>query len=175
MTHFECPDVFYVTLISEISIQFICTIRTKIGYCSCHYLCITYLNVTAFADSDLEVRFSRSVHNAAFYASVRPDLQIRIWHFVLVWVLLWRGTEVNPMCGNIKAINFLLIMSLCKPCLKFDVWPIFCNCLFFFLSICVTFQTSFLISTNIWMSCGIQICWRHWVLNKRSACSTHLP
>lgn len=51
---------------------------------------------------------------------LRPDLQIRICHFVLVWVLLWRGTEVNPMCGNIKANNFLLIMSLWNPCLKFD-------------------------------------------------------
>lgn len=28
---------------------------------------------------------------------LRPDLQIRICHFVLVWVLLWRGTEVNPI------------------------------------------------------------------------------
>ena len=84
LTHFEYPDVFYVTLISQISFQFICTVRTKIGYCSCHYLCITYLNVTAVANSDLKVRFSRSVHNAAFYASVRLDLQIRICHFVLV-------------------------------------------------------------------------------------------
>jgi len=120
LTHFECPDVFYVTLISEVSFQFICTVRTKIGYCSCHCLYITYLNVTAVADSDLEVMFSRSVHNAALYTSVRPDLQIRICHFVLVWVLSWRGTEVNPMCGNIKANNFLLIVSLRKPCHKFE-------------------------------------------------------
>jgi len=84
LTPFECPDVFYVTLISEISLQFVCTVRTKIGYCSCYYPCVTYFNVTAVADSDLEVRLSRSVHNAALYASVTPDLQIRICHFVLV-------------------------------------------------------------------------------------------
>ena len=149
--------MFYVTFISEISFQFICTVRTKIGYCSCHYLCVTYFNVTAVADSDLEVRCSRSVHNAALYASVRPDLQIRICHFVLVWVLLWRGTEVNPVCGNIKANNFLLIMSLWNPCLKFDFWPIFCNCLFFFPNICITFETPYFISSNIWLNCGNRI------------------
>ena len=82
LTHFECPDVFYVTLISEISFQFIGIVRNKIGYCNSHYLCITYLNVTAVAVSDLEVRFSRSVHNAVLYGSVRPDLQIRICHLV---------------------------------------------------------------------------------------------
>jgi hypothetical protein len=47
------------------------------------------------------VTFSGSVHSAALYTSVRLDLQIRICHSVLVWVLLWTGTEVNPTCGNI--------------------------------------------------------------------------
>jgi hypothetical protein len=83
LTHFECPDVLYVTLISDILWQFICTVRIKIGCCSCQYLCITYLNVTAVADSDL-VRFSRSVHDAALYTSVRPYLHIRICHCILV-------------------------------------------------------------------------------------------
>lgn len=82
--HYECPDVFYATLISEMSLQFICTIIITIGYCSCHYLYIAYLNVIAVTDFGLQVRFGRSEHNAALYTSVRPDLQIRICHCVLV-------------------------------------------------------------------------------------------
>lgn len=74
LTHFECPVVIYVTLISVVSLQFICTLRFKVGYCSCHCLCITYWNAITVANTNPEVRSSGRVHSVSFLPSARPKL-----------------------------------------------------------------------------------------------------
>jgi hypothetical protein len=122
---------------------------------------------------------SISVHSAALHTSVRPDIQIGICHCALVWVLLWTGTEVNPVCGNVvvrwKVVTFFSWCHFGHLTLNFNFDQ-------FSVTACSFLRISVLLLKHLFWFQPIS----DWIMafsflntlrcdTERSACSTHLP